>query len=439
MKHPARIQTCIELLGRINASPIPMDNTIRDYMAPRRYIGSKDRTAVVERVYGIVRAHARLGWHISQDPEVTDNPRIRILADMILREGLSLRDLDEVFSGDKHAPDPMDAEEKAFAARLKGTVLDAPDMPETVRAECPEQHAERLRTLFGPENFADQMRAMMKPAPLDLRVNTLKGTVEEAQSWLAAQGVETDTTSYSPIGLRVRGKAFMTATKAYSKGLVEIQDEGSQLIALLCGVKPGMRVLDYCAGAGGKTLALAALMKGSGNIVAADIDARRLEKGRRRYRKAGAHNVEIRCLADEKNRKWLRRQKGTMDCVLVDAPCTSSGTWRRNPDLRWRQYGPSEEEIRTMQADILNQAAERVKPGGRLVYATCSLFPEENEDQVERFLQEHTDFERLPLDAAWPDDVKTPPPPCPGPYLRLFPQDHETDGFFAAALLRKAA
>jgi len=267
-----------------------------------------------------------------------------------------------------------------------------------------------------------------------LRVNTLQGDVKKAQDLLAAQDVTTNRTPYSPHALRVEGKCYMSATKAFSKGLVEIQDEGSQLIALVCGVKPGMRVIDYCAGAGGKTLGIAAMMENKGNIIAMDNDARRLEKGRRRYRKAGVHNVELRCLEDEKSRKWLRRQKGTMDVVLVDAPCSSSGTWRRNPDLRWNQYGPSIDEIKAMQEDIMERVADKVKVGGRLVYATCSLFKEENEEQVDKFLEAHPEYEVLPLSKVWEDEWGKYPES--EPYLRLSPLQSDTDGFFAAVLQR---
>jgi len=268
-----------------------------------------------------------------------------------------------------------------------------------------------------------------------LRVNTLKGDIKKAQDLLAAQDVVTHKTEYSPHALRVEGKSYMSATKAFSKGLVEIQDEGSQLIALICDVKPGMRVLDYCAGAGGKTLGLAAQMDNKGNIIAMDNDTRRLEKGRRRYRKADVHNVELRSLEEEKHRKWLRRQKDAMDVVLVDAPCSSSGTWRRNPDLRWNQYGPSIDEIKGMQSDILERVADKVKVDGHLVYATCSLFTEENEDQVSHFLENHPNFEILPLSQVW--QYEWGKKPDSEPFLRLSPRQSNTDGFFAAVMVRK--
>lgn len=428
MKQAAHIQTAIDILTTIGNSKIPMDNVIRDYMHHRRYVGSKDRAAIVERVYGVVRRHARLGWWLEK-AGTEDSPRTRVIADLVL----SVQDITNLFTGEKYAPEKLSEEERKMVSALKGQDINDPSMPASVRGECPDWAVDKLKDLF-KENFENQMAAMLQPAPLDLRVNTLKGTREKAKDFLGAQDVQTVDTPFSPVGLRAQGKAFMSATKAYSKGLVEIQDEGSQLIALVSGVKPGMRVLDYCAGAGGKTLGLAAIMENKGNIVAADIDARRLEKGRKRYRKAGVHNVELRCLSNEKDRKWLRRQKGTMDIVLVDAPCSSSGTWRRNPDLRWYRYGPSLEEIKEMQADILERAANKVKVGGRLIYATCSLFQEENEQQIESFLKKHPEYALLPLKEALPKEINL---PCESPYLRLFPYDHNTDGFFTAILIRK--
>lgn len=434
MREPARIQCAIDLLARINAGRIPMDNVIRDFMAARRFIGSKDRTQIVERVYRIIRAHARLGWWMVQGKR-PDTSRARVLADLVLNDQAAYENLQGLFTQGQYDPGPLDQDEIAFAAFLHGKTITNPAMPACIRAECPDWATEKLQILFG-DDFEAQAAAMIDPAPLDLRVNTIKGTVDEAIDLLKADKVFVERMAYSPIGLRARGKPFMGDTRAYKKGLVEIQDEGSQLIGLISGAKPGMRILDFCAGGGGKTLVLAAMMNNKGNIVATDNDARRLEKGKPRFRKAGVHNVELRCLEDEQHRKWLRRQKGAMDVVLVDAPCSSSGTWRRNPDLRWKCYGPTLEEIVRMQAEILDKVADKAKPGGRLVYATCSLFPEENEGQIAAFLERHPDYEVLDLEKAW-EGLES-PPPCKGPYLRLFPKTHGTDGFFAAILQRKS-
>ena len=431
MRDGARIQTAIDILERIRDSKIPMDNTMRDYLHHKRYIGSKDRKHIVELVYGIVRATARLGWWLKQ-AELEDSPRSRVIAFLML-DGMSAHDVTIRFTGEKYCPAELTEAEKNALPKLEGQKLSSPDMPDAVRVECPDWAEDKLRLIFG-DAFAVQMEEMLIPAPMDLRVNTIKLTVEQAQDSLAKDDVETTRTPYSPYGLRASGKPYMSATKAFHKGFVEIQDEGSQLISYICDVKPGMRVLDFCAGGGGKTLGLAAAMEGKGIIFAMDNDSRRLEKGRRRYKKADIHNVEVRSLEDEKNRKWLRRQKDAMDVVLVDAPCSSSGTWRRNPDLRWNWYGPTLEEIISLQAEILERVADKVKIGGRLVYATCSLFAEENEQQIEKFLASHPEYKILPVNDIWPEGESQ----CPvsGEFLRLTPKDHQTDGFFTAVLQR---
>ncbi len=428
MRDGARIQTAIEILERMKGSKIPMDNNIRDYLHHKRYIGSKDRKSIVELVYNIVRAHARLGWWLDK-VSLEDSPRTRVIAYLAL-DDMSAHNIAIRFSAEKYCPPTLSETEQKAVEALEGKTLIHDDMEISVRCECPPELEEKLTKLFGAE-FETQLKAMLDPAGLDLRVNTIKIDVEQAQNSLKKDEVETVRTTYSPIGLRCVGKPYMSATKAFHKGFVEIQDEGSQLIAHVCGVEPGMRVLDFCAGGGGKTLGLAAKMQGKGIIFAMDNDSRRLEKGRRRYKKADIHNVEVRSLEDEKNRKWLRRQKDAMDVVLVDAPCSSSGTWRRNPDLRWNQYGPSLEEIKTSQAEILERVADKVKSGGRLVYATCSLFEEENEAQIDTFLKNHPEYKILPVAEVWPEGT-----PCPveGDYLRLTPKDHHTDGFFTAIL-----
>lgn len=429
MRDGARIQTVIDILERMRDSRIPMDNTIRDYLHHKRYIGSKDRKHIVELVYNIMRSTARLGWWLDKIG-LEDSPRSRVIAYLML-DGMSPHDVTIRFTAEKYCPAELNDTEKTALENLEGKTLSHDEMPGAVRVECPDWAEDKMRSVFG-DNFVEQMEAMLEPAKMDLRVNTIKATRERAQEVLAADNVETVETPYSPYGLRAVGKPYMSATKAFHKGLVEIQDEGSQIISYICDAKPGMRVLDYCAGSGGKTLGLAASMEGKGIIFAMDNDSRRLEKGRRRYRKADIHNVEIRSLEDEKNRKWLRRQKETMDVVLVDAPCSSSGTWRRNPDLRWNFYGPSLEEIREMQADILERVADKVKKSGRLIYATCSLFREENEDQVKNFLENHPDYKLLNITDIWPGEVEK----CPinGDFLRLTPKDHQTDGFFTAVL-----
>jgi len=429
MKPSARLQASIEILERDQATRVPLDTCVGDYMRSRRYIGSKDRAEIAQRVYDMARAHARLGWWIAR-LELQDTPRLRVMLWMALGEGASSKRIDDLFDGTQYAPVPLNNAEKEVLSKVEGQDLAHADMSEAVVFECPPQHEERLRAVFG-DSFGRQMGAMLAPATLDVRVNIFLIDRENAQNSLAKDGVETEATPLSPWGLRCADKAYLSKTKAMNKGWIDIQDEGSQMIAYLCGAFAGAQVLDYCAGGGGKTLALGAAMQRKGRIVAMDTDAQRLEKGKQRYRKAQlADIIEVRPLSDDRHRKWLKRQKGTFDIVLTDVPCTGSGTWRRNPDMRWRNIGPGLEDLMPVQAEILDRVAPVVKEGGRLIYATCSLFREENEAQVEAFLARHNDFEVMPIDENLG---------IGSPFMRLTPMQNQTDGFFAAVLVKKKA
>jgi 16S rRNA (cytosine967-C5)-methyltransferase len=277
------------------------------------------------------------------------------------------------------------------------------------------------------------MAAMDVPATLDLRVNLLRGTREQAIAALARENIEAAPTKLSPWGLRVQGRRPVTTGAAFQSGLVEIQDEGSQLVALIADAKPDMRVVDWCAGAGGKTLALAMVMQNRGHIVACDVSAPRLEGAVKRLRRAGVHNVERHLV--EKGDKWAKRREASFDRVLVDAPCTGTGTWRRNPDARGRLTPIDLSELVEKQQMIMQTASKLVKTGGRLVYATCSVLLEENEQQIARFLTNNPNFRLLRVPSLWALET---PCPCQGPYLSLTPLQHETDGFFTAVLERTA-
>lgn len=429
----ARVTATIELLDKTAASRIPMDSATGDYMRQRRYIGSKDRAAIAERLYAVARARARLGWWLGH-LGLEDTARNRVIIWLALGEGLTAPAIDRLFDDSQYGTGPLQDEERAFIEKIAGQPLDHPTMPEAVRAECPEEYEASLRAYFG-DDFVAEMAALIPAATLDLRVNTRSADREKVIASLKQDGVNAAPTSLSPWALRLSEKAFLSKTKALIKGWIEIQDEGSQLIAYICNAQPGQQVLDYCAGSGGKTLALAAAMANKGRLVAMDIEAPRLEKARQRFRRSHVSDIiEVRPLSDEKNRKWLRRQKETFDVTLVDVPCTGTGTWRRNPDMRWRTYGPGLEALLATQAEILDRVAKTIKPGtGRLVYATCSLLPAENEEQIDAFLQRHPDFKVLPLADAWPAGS---PAPGDGPYMRLTPHRHGTDGFFAAVLVR---
>jgi 16S rRNA (cytosine967-C5)-methyltransferase len=382
----------------------PADAVANDYFRARRFIGSGDRRAVSDRVWRVLRTYRRLTWWLTDKA----TPRLLVAASMLL-EGGAMTDVASAYSGGQFAPAALAPSEQAVLRRLQGRMLEHASMPDAVRLEVPDWLLPRID--------AAELRALLEPAPLDLRTNLLKTTRDEARAALAAEGLETTPTPLSPWGLRIDGRRAVTTGPAFRAGLVEIQDEGSQLVAALVDARPGMRVADWCAGAGGKTLALAMTMRNRGQLLACDVSAARLDSAVRRLRRAGVHNVERHLI--EPGDKWAKRRAGSFDRVLVDAPCTGTGTWRRNPDARLRLAEADLAELLLKQTAILDQAAPLVRAGGRLVYATCSLLSVENEDQVTEFLARHSAFAK-------------------SDGLSLSPARHGTDGFFAAVLERRS-
>jgi len=388
-------------------------------------------------VWRVLRRQARLTWWLERLEHDERTPRARALADLALEsQGGKAFAIDrELFQG-PHAAVAPDAIEWRLLERMAEATLFHRDMPSWVRSEYPVWLEERLERLFGPDLVAE-MGAMRDEAPVDLRVNTLKTDRDGALAALAACGLRATPTPLSPLGLRLPERVAMLSLPPYRDGLVEVQDEGSQLVALLTDAQPGMAVVDYCAGAGGKTLALAASMDNRGRLIACDVAEWRVDRAQERLRRAGAHNVTRRVIGAEGD-KWIKRNAGGFDRVLVDAPCSGTGTWRRNPDAKWHLSARDLEELALRQADILASAARLVRPGGRLIYATCSLLPEENEDQIDRFLAAHPTFAPQDIAPLWGERIGT-PCPVPGPWLRLSPLRHGTDGFFAAVLTRAEA
>ncbi len=428
MTPAGRIQAAIELLEAVEgAGTRPADAVANDFFRMRRFIGSGDRRAVSERVWHVLRARRRLDWWLKGK----DDARLLVGASLLL-EGWSLSGLAQAYSGGRFAPAGLERPEHTLLAKIEGHTLDHPQMPDPVRLEVPDWLYPRLVARFGA-SLSAEMAALGAEAPLDLRANLLKTTREEAQAALAAEGWEARPMPLSAWGLRIDGRRPITTGPAFQTGLGEIQDEGSQLIAAVVDAKPGMRVLDWCSGAGGKTLALAGAMQNRGQITACDVSASRLDGAVRRLRRAGVSNVERHLVAA--GDKWAKRRGGSFDRVLVDAPCTGTGTWRRNPDARLRLKERDLLELLPKQAGILDAAQALVRIGGRLVYATCSLLAEENEGQVTDFLARHSGFAVVPLARAWTLEATV---PCPGDFLSLTPARHGTDGFFAAVLERTA-
>ncbi|HEY3848592.1 MAG TPA: RsmB/NOP family class I SAM-dependent RNA methyltransferase [Acetobacteraceae bacterium] len=431
MTPAARIAAAIDLLAAIEASRAPpADAVANDYFRARRFIGAGDRRAVSDRVWQVLRTRRRLAWWLRAEPtgaSPTASPRLLVAASLLL-EGGALGGVASAFSGGRFSPAPLAPAELAILRRLEGHTLEHRGMPAAVRLEVPDWLLARLTERFGPASETE-LRALLQPASLDLRVNLLKTTREAAQAALATEGLDAVPTHFSPWGLRIANRRPVTSGPAFQSGLIEIQDEGSQLVAALVGASPGLRVCDFCAGAGGKTLALAMTMENRGQLVACDTAAARLENATRRLRRAGVSNTERHLL--QPGDKWAKRHGEKFDRVLVDAPCTGTGTWRRNPDARQRLTEASLAELTARQAAILDAAAPLVRKHGRLVYATCAMLSEENETQVMHFLARHPGFSLVPLARAWPFDGA---PPCEGDFLALTPARHGTDGFFAAVL-----
>lgn len=402
MKQSGRIRAAIELLDEIFSFRQPADNTVNVYFRTRRYIGGGDRREISALVWFVLRRYGRLRRSFGKDP----TGREAVAAALRYRRTA----IDPLFDGDKYSPAPLTAEERAALARLPDNLPDAV-------AECPDW-------LRGRIDDAD-IRAMVDEAPLDLRVNTLKSTREDVLKLLEQSGIKAEKTPYSPVGVRVRERVNVTALSVYTDGLVEIQDEGSQIVSLLTQAEAGQIAIDWCAGGGGKTLALSAMMNAKGTLYAADMNVKRLRDLPERAARAGANNVIL--LNDYNSLKQY-------DLVLVDAPCTGTGTWRRSADARWRISPEQSAQIIETQQKILDKACRFVKKNGRLFYITCSLDAAENEDQAAAFIQNHTDF--VPEDLS-PVLKETTGIEQSGKTVRLRPSVCETDGFFAASFVKK--
>lgn len=382
------------------------DRLLQAAFREQRQMGGRDRAAVTDLVYGVLRDLRRLQRIAGGEAALLCAAQALVSgrADVARLEALGVRDA------------------AALAQRLRD--FDAATLTAAERDNVPDAIHAQWQAELGADQTAALARALQAQAPVDLRVNVLKATREQAQRALAAAGVESVPTPYAPLGLRLRGRAALQALAPYRDGWVEPQDEGSQLLALLVAAQPGERIADYCAGAGGKTLALAAQMQDRGELVAMDADAARLRRLLPRLQRAGARCVQLHAVAAPPEARF--------DAVLVDAPCSGTGTWRRQPEARLKALDL--DALAQQQGAILAQAARLVRPGGRLVYATCSLLRAENDAVVERFCAEHPDFAEDDAGALLAAQGIA----LPGRRLALYPHRHGTDGFFGACLRRRA-
>src|SRR5437588_5281861 len=382
MTPAARLSAAIELIETIDAQRVPAAKALKEWGTAHRYAGSGDRAAIAGLIWDVLRRRASSAWIMDDD-----RPRARVLGMLKLERGLDVDTVGALCDGGRFAPEPLSERE-----RLALSQRSLAQAPPPIAGDYPEWLDGYLARVFGDDRVAEAT-AMASRAPLDLRVNTLKARREKILPSLAHLGAQP--TPWSPTGLRIDLGADarnpgIHAEEDFIKGAIEVQDEGSQLAALLSAAKPGEQVIDLCAGAGGKTLALAALMQGKGRLIATDRDKRQLAPIHERLSRAGVHNADVRTPKGEGD--TLGDIRASADLVLIDAPCTGTGTWRRNPDAKWRMR-PGALEVRLKdQIEVLNRAAALIKPGGRIVYITCSVLPPENGEQVRGFLRRHGGF-----------------------------------------------
>ncbi len=426
MRLGGRAQAAIEVLRDIEARRRPASDALRDWGLAHRFAGGGDRSAIGNIVYDALRKKASQAWQM--DSETAESA---VFATLVSQWGYAPEELAAQFDGDRFAPEPPAAEAlSAFEAR------DIAEAPDHVRADIPQWLAPQFQRAFG-DNWIAEAAALSSRPPLDLRANRLKAdrdkVIRQLDRTSAAPGPLGPDAIRIAAGSRDARLPNVQAEPAYQKGWFEIQDAGSQAAALLAGVEPGQQVLDYCAGAGGKTLALAAQMENKGQVHAHDADRNRLAPIFDRLKRAGTRNVQVHARVGE-----LAPLAGAMDCVLVDAPCTGTGTWRRRPDAKWRLDERNLAMRISEQDAVLDEAAAFVKPGGRLVYITCSLLPQENEERVAAFLASHGNF--APAELAVGRLCHSAHAPAAGATkVTLTPLSTETDGFFIAAMTRLAA
>ena len=431
MTPAARVSAAIEVLADIEAKRRPAPEALKDWGTAHRFAGSGDRAAIAGLLYDALRRKSSAAFLMGEE-----TPRAVVLGMLKLERGLDADAIARLADGSRFAPEPPS---EAELTALRDQSLAA--APMHVAGDYPEWLDPYFARAFGDER-AEEAAALARRAPLDLRVNTLKADRDAVAADLAH--LKAAPTRWSPVGVRIvlgadAKSPAVHAEPAFLKGQIEVQDEGSQIAALLAGARPGEQVVDLCAGAGGKTLALAAAMERKGQIYATDTDKRRLAPIHERLERAGAKNVQVRTPRGEED--VLADMAGRADLVLIDAPCTGTGTWRRNPDAKWRMR-PGALEIRLReQAEVLDRAAALVKPGGRIAYVTCSVLAEENGDQLRAFLARHPGFALVP-----PPEVATPLGErafmfrravlATGEGLQMTPRRTDTDGFFVAALVR---
>ena len=410
------VRETIELLDGFLVKNVPFDAHMAGFFKNRRYIGSEDRRNIASEAYAVLRNFQKI--NLVCQKITANHARFYMLTHLLLNRGYSKAKIESIFCGKKYHPEKLSDFENRFIDKILSTEF---ALPLYAKFEYPEWLEGRLRKAF-PIDFEQEMEKLNRPAPVDLRAPEEK--IDSILDELKRDGFDAEKSKISRLGIRVKGKRIAKSHKVIAEGFAEIQDEGSQIIALECAPKPTDKVVDFCAGAGGKTLALSYLMQNKGQIYATDNNEKRLEQAKLRMRKRQVFNVHCHLISS----KWIKRHADFADVVLVDAPCSGSGTWRRNPDMKLRISEQMLAEVTEKQREILDKAKNLVKIGGKLVYATCSIFNEENEEQVNWFLENNKGFEiEKPLTICQEND-----------YIKMSPHKTDTDGFFCVKFVRRS-
>jgi 16S rRNA (cytosine967-C5)-methyltransferase len=420
----SRFLVLLELaLNQLRSLEYPMDRTLHNFFKDRPHLGAQDRSALAESMFTWVRFRDSIALLAGEHASA----RKLALVVLVRYQGIGIGQFEELITAD----------EMHWLQELKATTAKKlAEAPMSVQQDCPAWLWERWNTLFSDEKECLMAwRATQCAASLDLRINPLKTRREEAITSLTASGLNPIATSYSPLGIRLQGRPDIQKHPLFRTGAIEVQDEGSQLLGLLLGVTRHHTVVDFCAGAGGKTLVLGALMNNQGRLYAFDTSTSRLEKLKPRLKRSSLSNVMVYALQSENDIK-VKRLAGKVDRVLVDSPCSGLGTLRRNPDLKWRQSEQTLVELRETQAKILASAVRLLKVGGQLIYATCSVLPEENQRIVEQFLASNPNYRLVDLSSRAASISPKLAESVTGGMLQLWPHRHQTDGFFAACIER---
>lgn len=418
MLSDARLDMVVAAWRLLSPLSGPADHLLSRFFRDHPELGARDRGFIADTLFGLLR-HRFYAEHLAED----QTPRRLVIAYLAKLAGLSVRELEPCLSRD----------EAKWLVKIKEKAVE--DLPFHIRAELPEWLIEKLRGLLPDSEILALGRGMQNPAPLDLRVNTMRTSREEVLHSLQVEGLKAEPVPYSPIGIRLQNKISLNRHPLFLSGKVEVQDEGSQLLCFLLAPRRNEMVVDFCAGSGGKALAMGALMRNQGRVYAFDVSDKRLHHLKPRLKRSGLSNIHPQRIDSENDTK-IKRLAGKIDRVLVDAPCSGLGTLRRNPDLKWRQSAQSIVELKQKQALILERAASLLKSGGRLVYATCSMLPEENEEVVDGLLRQHPQFKQIHCGGILAQHsiaLDT------GASLRILPHTHHTDGFFAAVMEKSNA